>query len=204
MSRGFGSVQKRLRERHLDYSKVFSGTIDAADNPFNLGTKACFGRPRMWAQYGDRHRGVCLIFHLAILGQEIKNYLDDDAVLFSGSISYLDDLKEDSANALDFDYDPVAQIGLDAALLGHIKNHKDALFLRKDSDWIGESEWRYVIYCLRKGYEYVPFEKSLKAIVMGVDCSEAYIPALQALCGEVPILQLVWDHQKEDFRFKQD
>ena len=188
----------RFRKHHLDYSKLFCTTVDADKNPFGLNTKRCFGRPRMWAQYGDNHQGVCLVFDRKDLEDKILASLDG-GVLWSDEVIYDDGLKEVSAQAADVEYDLEANRRVEAVVREQIEQFKHALFFRKDSDWSGESEWRYVIRRELEGYERIPFGNSLRAIVIGVDCYQSYMPTLRSLAEGIPLIQLEWDTEKEDF-----
>ncbi len=190
-----------LKKGFLEYSKLFCTTIDAEKNQFGLNTKRCFGRPRMWAQYGDNHHGVCFVFDRTCLTNEISKSLKVGDALWHDAVMYDDGLKNISPQAASFDYDFVDERGVEFAIKKHIERFQRALFFRKDSDWSGESEWRWVIHKWEEGYERLPFGESLKAVVIGVDCSEVYVPSLQRLADGVPLLQLVWDDRKEDFNY---
>jgi hypothetical protein len=45
-----------------DRIRVLSFTHDADDRSEYSGFDCCWARPRMWEQYGDVHRGACLLF----------------------------------------------------------------------------------------------------------------------------------------------
>lgn len=55
----------------------------AADN-----NTPCWQKPRMWAQYGNNHHGVCLLFDRQRLDDIAKQNLD---LLFSGHVIYGND-----------------------------------------------------------------------------------------------------------------
>ena len=192
------AASDKLKTAYRDYSKVFCGTLDG-ENPNNLNTKRCFGRPRMWAQYADNHRGICLLFNRDKLDLEIQAAVQGDACLYSGEVVYDDYLKHVSAAACDLDFDQVREVGQEAALRKQVDTYHRALFLRKDSDWIGESEYRWVIHRWERGHEFVPFDESLESIVMGVDCPEVYIPTIMEQAHGRPVFRLEWDSEMEDF-----
>jgi hypothetical protein len=45
-----------------DRMRVLSLTCDANDGGGYPAFDCCWSRPRMWEQYGDVHRGACLLF----------------------------------------------------------------------------------------------------------------------------------------------
>lgn len=53
------AVYTELRTAH-DRMRVLSFTRDAERDAEYAGFDCCWSRPRMWEQYGDLHRGVCL------------------------------------------------------------------------------------------------------------------------------------------------
>jgi hypothetical protein len=192
-------IREQFIDKQLKYSKIFCTTIDSDKNPYRLNTKRCFGRPRMWAQYGDNHKGVCFVFDRESLKSKILKSVPDGMEFWADNIEYKDDLKNVSAGSSTFYYKRADWGKIEVAIKNHIERYKEAFFFRKDSDWIGESEWRGVIYQEKEGHVYFGFGDSLKAIVMGVDCPDVYLPTLQKLAKSIPIFKLDWEAAKEDF-----
>jgi hypothetical protein len=61
-SEAMQAVWARVRQAR-DGCRVLSMTRDLTDPEIAGDTfEACWARPRMWEQYGDIHRGVCLVF----------------------------------------------------------------------------------------------------------------------------------------------
>jgi hypothetical protein len=198
----FGPIINKLKKMALDYSKVLCLTKSADKNPHNLNTKRAFGRPRMWSQYANNHEGIALVFDKDKLGDEINStYKDNSKFLLSGDVEYNDYLKSLSLSASIFNYDKAKRVGLENALLEHFRNYKNALYFRKDSDWSGEDEWRYIIHKWETGYEFIDISSSLEAIILGVDFPKFYLPTVKHLSKdfETKILNLHWDSTNEDF-----
>jgi hypothetical protein len=47
-----------------------------------------FSRPRMWQQYGDNYRGVCMIFDRAALQRAIEASVPSGSRLSMGPVNY--------------------------------------------------------------------------------------------------------------------
>jgi hypothetical protein len=47
-----------------------------------------YNRPRMWAQYGENHSGVCLVFDGNRLSEKFESLKDKKHTVFHGSVSY--------------------------------------------------------------------------------------------------------------------
>lgn len=107
--------------------------------------------PRMWAQYGNKSRGICFVFNKDVLINEIYTQLSSDFYVFANPIKYVDILDENHANEI-------------SNLIKHrnrifrhqneykgemlIKNMLDNIgkyFFMKDKDWEGEREFRILI-----------------------------------------------------------
>ena len=56
-----------------DRMRVLSFTHDADRRAEYAGFDCCWSRPRMWEQYGDKHRGVCLLFDAPPLKRAITD-----------------------------------------------------------------------------------------------------------------------------------
>ena len=86
--------------------KVLCTTMD--DPTYNstlypmIDFKRGFGHSRMWAQYGEAHKGVCLIFDRAELHQAIEN-LTAGCNLYYGPVEYTEKISgsEITSTALD-------------------------------------------------------------------------------------------------------
>jgi Protein of unknown function (DUF2971) len=48
-----------------------------------------FHKPRMWTQYADQHRGVCLIFDRTKLAKAIENQLSEGQIRMTGPVEYV-------------------------------------------------------------------------------------------------------------------
>lgn len=169
----------------------------------------CWARPRMWEQYGDRHRGACLVFdyHLLVLGKQALRDLD---LIGHGDVTY----RDDGLANLDAEIGPKdpSPENLQTILSGHF----EALFLRKSSDWRAEHELRILARRRdRRDYERMfgdwphPGEPeddpmpemlsfahsgSLLAVVVGHDFPDWQIGGAKEACQRraVPLLQVDW------------
>jgi hypothetical protein len=114
--------------------------------------------PRMWAQYANRNRGVCLVFDkqklLEKFTQQYPGYFDCD-VSYDLDNGHFSELEE--TQGLNYSLDQ---------LLSDNKLKKKLLF-GKISDYEYEREWRVVIHDDKQDETFLRFEDSLIAIVFG-------------------------------------
>ena len=194
----WSDISNRAQHAILNCCQVFCGTLDAKENPHKLKTKLCFGHPRMWAQYGNSHRGICLVFDRDKLTDAIIGTPSSGKV-YKGEVVYNDFLNRELASDIDLDYDLFDPSDIECGIEEHIEKFQHGLFFRKDSDWASEDEYRWVIYRRAEGYVYVPFGDALTSIVLGTDCPDVYIPLIKDLSGGVPARRLCWEHYRNDF-----
>lgn len=105
-----------------------------------------FAKPNMWYHYGGGYTGVCLMFNKVGLTKAFNKQLSD-GVLIHGPVVYSDD-----GILPKFRKDPfvinLTQVSDKPSWVVAIRQHfelwKDALFLRKLTDWSNEAEYRWV------------------------------------------------------------
>jgi len=130
-----------------------------------------FCQPRMWAQYGDKHSGVCLVFGRKELEDAIVTTLGGKGLLFSGDVVYRDWSYSQALRnrAFILNADLAREKGVKAAVQTHLQRHWKDIFLEKSEDWRDEHEYRWIFNDGEPGAAYVPISNSLKAIVLGSD-----------------------------------
>jgi len=162
---------------------------DGVDYSFHRG----YARPRMWAQYGDEHRGVCLVLDRNALNDQIGDHLRGRGRVYSGPVEYAN-WHADEVLAFNLNYGDIVDGSLDAVLQAKVERHHRAYFFTKAEDWSSEIEWRWVVCGTDSKPEDVPLGGSLRAIVLGADFPQVYEPAIVPF-GErfsVPIARLCW------------
>ena len=163
-------VERRIRQIR-DRMLLLSFTIDATvgylakDEPFMRS----WARARMWEQYADAHRGVCIAFdrvrtlgHLHAELQALGSPTQGDVVYsargFRGT---------DAANP------PLATFRDDeSSLPAWVIDHERDLYFTKTLDWQTEHEYRLTVFTdatSDDGYLYVPFggSASVRAVILG-------------------------------------
>jgi hypothetical protein len=110
--------------------------------------KRGFCKPRMWAQYAERHSGVCIVFDRQKLTQQVEARLGSSYLVLSGAVRYVD--RNIVRNLADQQYminlDVLESLGREAYADRHLKTHYQRLFFEKMNDWRDESEWRWVVF----------------------------------------------------------
>jgi hypothetical protein len=166
-------VFERARGHLQDHTKLVAFTLDRAPvyptERFSRG----FSRARMWAMYSG-HSGVCLIFDREKLDAAFQAGLTGLEFVRSGTVHYSD---------LDpfpppLDVVLIQEKGIDAALKQYINQNWQTLFLRKNSDWEGEAEYRWIVREGSLGPIFLPYRDAVVAVVAGQDISDPNLAML--------------------------
>lgn len=176
-----------------DTCKVLCLSMDDPDSAARVPiSRRGYAHSRMWAQYADRHRGVCLVFQREPMCEEVIAQLDAEGDCYCGKVTYQD--HHDPA-AFIFDAAEIEQKTLVGAVITHMWRHSGTLFFQKGLDWASEFEFRFV---LRKDADRDPFVVSLQespaGVILGDSVSPAYQPSIDRACEQAGIgaCQIVW------------
>jgi hypothetical protein len=127
-----------------------------------------FAHSRMWAQYGDAHRGVCLIFDRELLTRRVTDTLAGDGDLYHGPVHY-ENRPHMEIRASELDYGAIHERGLVTVVEQHVKQHHQGLFFVKNTDWASEWEYRYLFRNQVAKPAFVAIQDSLVGAVLGED-----------------------------------
>jgi hypothetical protein len=134
--------------------------------------KRGFCKPRMWAQYGDNHSGVCLIFDFKRFTKLFHEQFSKLTYKFD-YVNYQDrllpDIQMDKAFVINVDH--FEKRGAKDYAYDHLIQHQNRLYFEKAKDWENESEFRFIIFECQKEL-FFSFENSLSGILFGENCSE--------------------------------
>jgi len=164
------------------------------DDPEDI-FKRGYGKLRMWAQYGENHKGACLIFDKEELTKTIEQSLHDRGYIFHDSMHYTDNHSD--WGAFNIEFSDFRNSGLENIIETKRANHINTYFFTKNLDWKDEQEYRYLVLGFNNEYEYFPFNKSLKAIVLGVDFPDIYVKCLKdfSIRNQIYVAKLSYSHQ---------
>ena len=157
-----------------------------------------YAHPRMWASYGDGHKGICFEFdgaelHSAVL--EVANPSD----IFCGPVVYAnewDPPNRDRALAFQLDYKDISRKGEEDAIRDHIRSNYKSFFLEKSRDWETETEYRWLVHGT-SGPFFVDISKALRSVIVGVDFQSFDGQTLWRLCADlgVGVEKMYWNNR---------
>lgn len=139
-----------------------------------------FFKPRMWAQYAENHRGICLGFNKKALTKSINEI--DSLKTYRSNVTYTDSTKGlHKCTHFDYNYKTIEEFK-DYFIEEHIVNHRDLLYFTKSKDWKDENEYRY-LSIVEKGEKdiFIDISEALTSVYLGVNFPEVYISSLKEL-----------------------
>jgi hypothetical protein len=176
------------------YIKILSLTRDDEDRSSDVFGRG-FAHPRLWENYADNHRGVCLCFDREILTARLAEQLESYGRVHHGPVSYGD--TEIAASALHVILDELRAQGPTDAASAHLAENIDELFFTKLTDWETELEYRFVIQTDQREPLFARVNPALRAVILGADDGcRFYEPAFAKICDPagIAIFQMRWIH----------
>jgi hypothetical protein len=151
----------------------------------------------MWEQYGDKHRGVCLLFEAPVLTRAITDQSPPEHT-YMRDVDYT---REGIAAA----YGPVRTIiderifeGRERAkaVAEYVEERHEAFFFLKSDDFETEYEHRVVLAAGGDEYFCVEYRDALAGVVLGERFPPWQRPAAIAACADlgVKLGRMHWEH----------
>jgi len=162
------TVSKEIKSncKILCFSKDKPGLGDDFFNDIYLRG---FAKSRMWAQYGDDHKGVCLIFDKKKIEALLTAQFSSISDLYATDIKYKNrPLKGDIFKSpYTLHYPLLKELGVSEYVKRHIHTHNNELIFEKSLDWRDEEEYRYMMLINNINNQYLKYENALCGVVFG-------------------------------------
>jgi hypothetical protein len=141
-----------------------------------------YERPRMWSQYGEHHKGICLVFSKNELEKIIDNEFSNCDLVFKEYVKYQNGFRiENDHITTTYNSSERQKNDLHGFVIDHIKKVHIAAYFTKDIDYQDESEYRIILIdrVEKQKYKEVKIAKALKGIILGDLFSDVYLPIIQ-------------------------
>lgn len=198
---------KELSKRNVDFDRILKHGCKVlcvsqdAEKAFKQDIPdRAYGKPRMWAQYAGNHSGVCLILDKESLHETLETTFASRQTLTSGPVEYGDfhDVRSpgwmNHMDAFQLSADDIATHGLESVLHRHRDKHLKVFFFRKNKDWESESEYRWILLGETNEPEFIPIDKALRAILLGVDFPLNRLAEIRDYCqkNDTCLSRIIW------------
>lgn len=142
---------------------------------------------RLWALYGGNHTGVCIQLDKEAFLRENRDKISKG--LFKRVQYWKLNLNEILPH-IEIDHEVMEQVGLKRYVEGFRAQYSDRLFFTKNDEWASEREYRLIYFTENNENEYCTIKDSLSGIHLGIDFKEVYMPALKAICKDIPFYKM--------------
>lgn len=143
---------------------------------------------RMWALYGDNHKGICIEIDKEEFAKENSDKISDG--LFRRVNYFHLDIEKPIIHKC-IDHTRIDEIGSKRYIHEEFRPaNMEYLFFTKNREWESEQEFRLIYFSDRKENEYCSIKNSIMNIYVGVDFIDHYLPALKQYCGGIDIYKL--------------
>jgi hypothetical protein len=179
--------QERLNVRAASF------TIDMADGKADSSVRAngrAYARPSLWAHYGDKHRGVCLLFDRPALEAALSGAFGLDVV--TRRVEYVHGFDPSDWGRY-LDLNEVARLGIPAGVAAHLLQHRERIFFEKNSDWNSEREWRCCVFNQAPASTtQLPLAPGMVGgLLVGLDLAEAHLTEVERIASKLGLTDAV-------------
>ena len=160
-----------------------------------------FARARMWAQYAEDHRGLCLVFDLVKLVEALRRKVEEVArtapvFLVYSPVSYSNQRLAGPSHehAFSVTVEDLEELGRNNYPWHHAMRWWRELFFQKVEDWRDEAEWRVIVLVASDGPIDVDTGDALVGVIHGDRMARQDSESIIALSDrpEVEHMGLIW------------
>lgn len=160
-------------EENLTKTMFFCGSI-TKENESKLIKRASFGNSKMWAEYGESHKGVCLIFDKEKLIKQFDKQFNNKPIFDKDFISYEEINKEKFVRSGSVNDELLKINETQNVLIDFYKHNREVFFFSKDYCWSTENEFRFLIISEKEDVEFLEYKDALLGIILGENCNPIY------------------------------
>jgi len=166
------------RNSDFDFDGQFTGVFEPIDH---FG----FAKPRMWDQYGDKYKGVCIALSRKKLTEQLSSEFRIINVGYSKNYHFRTNIDTSSV-----DLNKIEQIGEQKYLQLNCELEIEKLSY-KHNDYKDENECK-IITAIEDSYAYVDISKCIQGIFFTKSLNYPYESCLKKIAKEykVPLLQI--------------
>ncbi len=165
----------------------FSGDYEFDNQKFDG-----FNLPRMWATYGDNHKGVCLKIDYNKFCQFNKVNNED---VFLRQMQY----KAENAHKLK-KRNKIYESDSEKVTKQIIRDNLELLFFTKHIDWLTEKEYRFLTLQQR---DYCTIKESIVSVIVGMEFNKKYIPAIKEQSQNIDLRKIAYNYKTGHLEIKQ-
>lgn len=138
-----------------------------------------WAKSRMWIQYGEEHKGCCLVFSQKALEQKAF----PDTQRWNEPVWYRKGLKESQLP----DIGAIRDRGASKYAHAYVVGAYHDLFFEKDIDFRDECEYRLVVIDPSSKFGYLDISDSIKGVIVGYRASRVQQAHIKSCCDQLSL-----------------
>lgn len=146
-----------------------------------------WNRLRMWAQYADNFRGVCIALSASAIKKKLAEEFNDEYLIKEDIVDYLPNYYEHDRALRDIDPAMISDGVLEKYAASYIKENLSRFFLTKPIDYRDECEYRIVVHDPADKFEYLDVSACIRGVILGDKCHNVYHGTVMKLCEELNV-----------------
>jgi hypothetical protein len=183
-------INQKIKKKAFISCFCMNSTIEISEpytNDKSIVPQLGYLRSRMWSQYGDHHRGLCLVFSKSEIEKIIEGM---EQIAKAKNVEYSNEIDH---SALVLDGNMLDDSGVNASAIIHIQKSFDNIFFTKNIDYRDEAEFRIVVLDETETNEHkeISTDLVLKGVILGDRFPKIYYPTIKSI-GEIEVRQLRW------------
>lgn len=159
-----------------------------------------YGRPRMWAQYGDNSKGFCIILNIKLLTERIGEALSTKGHLKSGKVEYPEWIHQVNGGISLDQAEGINVLNNSENLFSALNQNENltSIFFKKSIDWKDECEHRWLAYHPSENDLFINLTGLINGVVLGIEFPKNQYSQARLYCkkSEIPLYALNYQHPK--------
>lgn len=147
-----------------------------------------YKKMRMWAQYAQNHKGVCILFDKEKL---ISKLSQKEQLLHTGEVIYHEKLPTTTFSLTEDDFNKNYQENYQEKIFKYLKELPYETIFAKTNGWCDEDEFRIAVYSKSEITEFIDVEDCITKIILGLETPLIYKNLIKSISPEVEVKNLI-------------
>lgn len=186
---------KRLSSEIFHIINYETTQLSFCQNDVKSIKKDYFGflKPRMWAQYGDNYKGICLAFDKEILMKELRSQFSND--VFFDDISYKSFSEMEDRTGISININSKNEATYQYFYEKSLVESINKMLFTKHMDYEHENEFRVINISKNQTFS---FNNSIKAVIINLQYfMTTKIKEITTICEtlDIPLIIISWNYR---------
>ncbi|ARR51888.1 DUF2971 domain-containing protein (plasmid) [Photobacterium damselae subsp. damselae] len=155
-------------------------------------------KSRMWAQYGENHKGACIVVSKSKLINQLETKFKSNYHIYCRNIQYEEPNLDRNIPYLDINCSELNSLSASEIAIKFVTQHTKECFFTKQPDYKDEMEFRCVVIPTSFESEppiYIDLLQCVHSVILGDAFPKVYKPTMLDLAHKlsIPIKKLHWE-----------